>query len=318
MAKKAGIFVGLDYDSASIRGFRVTRLPNGGSAAFSLDSAEEVLGDFSKDEGLTSGLARMKEKLRIGSGAQVATCVSGKQVYVAQMSFRKLKQEETRKALRLELRKSLPFDATTAGIEFQVLDAAVEEKPDEQQLLVTAVANAVIAKHLGIMDKAGIKPLILDTLPTCAANAFFEGAGEFADREMAHVILHFGPSVCTLIINGRKTPFFHRNIFFAADELYGRGAGETPPEQERKRRIATLVDEVMRSITYYKKNNEGSDIRDLHLLGAYADRPELTQTMADTTGLEVYLIDLRNHFADASAVNTADFALALTLAMRET
>jgi Tfp pilus assembly PilM family ATPase len=74
----------------------------------------------------------------------------------------------------------------------------------------------------------------------------------------------------------------------------------------------------MRSIAYYQKNNGKNGVRELHLMGAHADQPDLTQAMADKTGLEVYLIDLSDHFADASTVNTADFALALTLAMRKT
>ncbi|MGA3052259.1 MAG: pilus assembly protein PilM [Chitinispirillaceae bacterium] len=317
MPKRTGTFVGLDYDSASIRGVRVTRLPKGRDAAFSLDNAEQIRGSFSKDDRLTAGLALMKEKLRIGAGDQVATCVSGKQIYAAQLPFRKLTQEETRKALRLELRKSLPFDATMAEIEFQVL-GDVEGNPDEQKLLVTAVANAIIVKHLQVLDGAGIKPSIVDTLPTCVANTFFEGAGEPDDPAEAHLVLHFGPSVCTLVTSGEQTPFFHRNIYFAADELYGGNEGKPLPDDERTRRIDTLADEVVRSIAYYQKNNGESSILDLHLLGAYADRQDLTQALADKTGLEVYLIDLSDHFADTAAINTADFALSLALAMRET
>jgi Tfp pilus assembly PilM family ATPase len=315
MAKKTMAMIGIDYDSSSIRGVRCTRLPDGG-AAFSLDNSMEIRGDYSRDEGLASGLAELREKLGIGPGDQVGTVISGKQVYVVQMPFRKLKPEETRKALRLELRKSLPFDATTAAIEFQVLEG-FDGKPDEQHLLVTAVANTIIAKHLELMEKAGIKPAIVDTLPTCAANAFFAGNGGFADEDAAHVVLHLGPSVCTLIVSGKTTPFFHRNIYFAAQEVFGQSGADAPTDQERKRRVDSLAEEVMRSIAYYQKNNGGKSIRDLHLLGANADRPELTQVMADKTGLEVFVVDLSDHFADASAISTTEYALALTLAMRE-
>ncbi len=315
MTKKTEAFIGLDYDAGSIRGVRLTRLAPGGEPRFSLEAVHEIGGDFAKDDGLTAALAIMKEKLRIGPGDRVASCISGKQVYVAQMPFRKLKQEETRKALRLELRKTLPFDATTAAIEFQVLEAAAE-KPDEQQLLVTAVASTIIAKHLEIMDKAGIKPAIVDTLPTCVANAAFDGSEESANETAARVVLHIGPSVCTLVICGGKTPFFHRNIYFAADELFGRNGGAPPPDQERRRRIDTLADEVMRSITYYQKNNGGGSIESLHLLGSNTDHQDLTQALADKTGLEVYLINLADRFIDQSEVNSTVFALALTLAMR--
>jgi len=315
MAKKSGTFVGLDYDAASLRGVRLSRLQEGSDPPFSLEAAEELRGDYGKDDALTAALALMREKLRIGPGDQVATSISGKQVYVVQMPFRKLKQEETRKALRLELRKSLPFDATTAAIEFQVLDAP-SGKPDEQQLLVTAVANAIIVKHLDLMDKAGIRPDIVDTLPTCAANAFFEDGRELSGDDAAQVILHFGPSVGTLIVTGGKMPFFHRNIYFAIEELFGGTGAETPPDQERKRRIDTLADEVVRSIAYYQKNNTGAGIRSLHLLGAHADRPELTQVLADKTGLEVLPLDLGDKLTDASGMQGPAFALALTLAMR--
>jgi len=315
MTKKAEAFIGLDYDASSIRGVRLTRLAQGSKPQFSLETAHEIGGDFTRDDGLTAVLTLMKEKLRIGPADQVASCISGKQVYVVQMPFRKLKLEETRKALRLELRKTLPFDATTAAVEFQVLDGATE-KSDEQQLLVTAVANTIIAKHLEIMDKAGIKPAIVDTLPTCVANTAFEGSDESGYEKAARVVLHIGPSVSTLIICGGKTPFFHRNIYFAADELFGRSGGTPPPDQERRRRIDTLADEVMRSIAYYQKNNGGGSIESLHLLGSNTEHPDLTQALADKTGLEVYLIDLADRFTDVPDVNTTVFALALTLAMR--
>jgi hypothetical protein len=52
------------------------------------------------------------------------------------------------------------------------------------------------------------------------------------------------------------------------------------------------------------------------LLGSNTDHQDLTQALADKTGLEVYLINLADRFIDQSEVNSTVFALALTLAMR--
>lgn len=309
------MFAGIEFDSCGIRIANLEYRGEGAKPSHTLHHVEELRGDFTRDDALIDGLKKIRDNAGITSNVQAGTCIGGKQLYAAQMPFRKLKPDETRNALRLEIRKNLSFDAATATIEYQVVDTE-DAKPGEQQIIVTAVANPLIKKHVAIMEKAGIKPTVIDTLPTCAANAFFTEVKQLAGEGTAHVIMHIGPSVTTLVIDGDKVPFFHRNIYFAADDLFGKPEADASPEQERQRRLATLTDEVMRSIAYYEKTWHVSGIPGLHLLGDHTDKNELVEALSQRTGLRIKFIDLCSRFSASPIELPARFALAITLAMR--
>jgi Tfp pilus assembly PilM family ATPase len=314
MSTKPLSSIGLDFDSTAIRGARIELAPGGSETMYVLKQLEQVRGSFTKDEALISGLKQIRDKLQISAADRLVTCVSGKQVYAAQMPFKKLPAAEMKNALRIEIRKSLPFESSGSIIEYQPIDG--NDKADVGEYFVTAVANILLDRHLQILGKAGLKPSSVDVLPAAVANTLYAGVTDL-EQGNAYVMIHVGPSVCTLVIDGRGAQFFHRTIYFVAEEMFGEAQPATPlPQREWDRRMTALGDEVVRSISFYEKSYRGSKIGGVYLLGDYAKNEHLKTTIQSRTGLYV------NHTGIASQLGNKDeaiqgiYEIALALALR--
>jgi Tfp pilus assembly PilM family ATPase len=315
MSKMSMNSVGIEFDNLGIRAAKVNHAEVNGRQVRTVAGLEELRGRYETDQDLKAGLKAMGEKIGISAQSHVVTCVSGKQVYAAQIPFRTLPADEMKNALKLELRKSLPFDIASATMEYQVV-AESAKKGDEQQVLVTAVVNVFLSRHLQLLAAVAIRPSVVDTLPTAIGNAFHEAAGDLPEGQ-AFVVLHIGPNMCSLVIDGAAVPFFQRNIYFSAEELYGEANEKTlMADRERQRRLLGLGDEIVRSMSFYEKTYMAPSIAGFFVLGEYLDKPELTGAVMAKTGIEAKPLDLCTKLEGALRPPQGKFEVAVALALR--
>jgi Tfp pilus assembly PilM family ATPase len=303
----AGNCVGLEHDHLRIRGVRAAADGKGG---WIVSRLEEVQGDFAEDAGLIEGYKVIKDKLGIGARDNVVACVGGKQVFAAQLPFRKLPKEEMEQALRLELRKSMHFEVATAALDYQVLKIGDSRAEGEAvQVLVALVGGGLLPRHLKVLEKAGIKPAAVDVLPAAVSNAVWAWMDK--PRENPQVAVHVGPLVSTIVIDGLRSPFFNRNVYFSADEVFGKD----PMAAQGDRRLAALADEVARSLAFYEKSAFASGITEILLLGDYLEGTPLADQLRRLTGIPVKRMDIPKRF-NVEGAEAGRFDLALALAMR--
>lgn len=315
MAQKTVTSLGIDHDIVSIRGAKVLAVGAGKGMQYRVEGLHEIKGDFAKEEGLAKGLQELRTKLGVGAGDRAVSCVAGKQVYVTQMPFKRMPHAEMVSALRIEMRKSLPFDAAGATIDYQEADDAGGAQDDRVRLIVTAVASNALNKHLRTMGKAGLKPWIVDVLPLAVANAFWSVQRDPTDLT-AHVLIHFQADMCTVVIDGNMVPYYTRTVYFTADELYGQG-GKEVAERERTRRLMALGDELHRSLAFYEKTFQTSSFAAVHLFGNYFGSPELMEVVNQKVGLRVAASPLLERLGvKAEGIPPGKFDVALGLAMR--
>ncbi|MBD3392181.1 MAG: hypothetical protein GF418_08900 [Chitinivibrionales bacterium] len=313
MDKKTINTVGIEYDSLGVRAAKVTSSISGKDITYVLENLQEIKGSFDKDNDLVDGLKKIREKVGIGMRDKVVTCVAGKQVHAAQIAFRELSDAELKNALKFEIRKDVPFDTASSTLDYQIIahDDQSEKKLD---ILVTVVANTLLNRHLSALQKAGIRPWVVDVLPLATINAFW--AGEYDPVNLSpHVVLHFSPDVCTLVIDGNGVPLYTRSIYFAAEDLYGT-SGKGVTEQERMRKIAMLGNELRRSLSFYEKTNGISNFGALYLIGDYIYAPELHGGIAEKVGLELAGSTLLEKLGVKTNAPLGKFDVAIALAMR--
>ena len=135
MAKKTSAIIGIEYDHLGIRAARLGCKKVGPDTAFLLEGLEEKRGEFVKEDELVKALRELRESF-YDSGCTVSTCVSGKQVFAAEVPFRSLPDAEMRTALKFELRKNVPFELGGSTLEYQVMGKV--EKDDRVRALVAA------------------------------------------------------------------------------------------------------------------------------------------------------------------------------------
>jgi Tfp pilus assembly PilM family ATPase len=175
------------------------------------------------------------------------------------------------------------------------------------------------------MEKAGVKPTIVDVLPVAIANAFWAGTNDLTSIA-PHVTLHFSNDACTLVVDGNGSPFYTRNIYFSVSDVFKKedsAVNDKNPERiaenadrERSRRLTTLAEEVRRSLSFYEKNNGVSGFGPIRMLGEEAGNLELAETITERVGLPTEQSVLMDRFATEVEVPRGKFDLAMSLAMR--
>jgi len=314
MAPKSITSIGIEHDNLGIRAAKVSISSGGEDTLVELNAIEEVRGAFENDKDLIDGIESIKDKMGHHFGDRLATCVTGKQIYAAQTRFRILPDEELRSALRFEMRKSLPFDVSGSVLEYQIIEAP-EKKADKADMLVTVVGSSIMQKHLQIFEKAGLKPDIVDIIPTAAANSFWSFRRQGIEPGIAHVILHLSPSACTLVFDGDNVTFFTRSIPFAAHEVFGTKQTEETG-RDNKFRLDTLIDEVVRSLSFYEKTYRISKFAALHPMGEYVCLPEALNALKNGIGLPMSMNNDYKKFDYSNTIAPGKFDIALALAMR--
>ena len=312
MAKTLFTSIGIESDTASIRAAKITMSRAGLRSAIQVAGLSELRGDFSNDENMSAGMKKIREKIAVGAGDRIATCLSGKQVYVAQLAFRKLPDLELRNALKLEIKKSLPFEVAGATIDFQVLEGT--KKDDTPQIVVTAVPGVMLSRHLHMMERLSIKPWVVDVFPLAIANAFHLSQKSIAIG-LAYVIVHVGPTVVNLVVCGDDTvPFFHRSIYFSSDEVFGEGVALEPKEIEKK--LSDFAGEIGRSLSFYEKTYSIKSFAGVFLEGEYLENELLKGAIAAKTSLTVEVVDVFSRLNQTSNAPKGKFEVAMGLAMR--
>lgn len=308
---KGQIFVGVDMDSVSIRGVRLSFESGSGKPVRRLLSAAEINadgGNFLNEADAVSALKSLREKLKARPSDKVSVCLSGKQTYSVQMDVRKLPDDEMAGMLRLELRKGMPFEPSAATFDYQFLPAPSESGGGADgaaygPVMVSAVADSYLNRQAELYEKAGLPPRHADVLPVSAANAFWAACGdEAAEPEGAVLILHFGADICTVVIDGRRVPFFTRTFSFNA-------------AADISSSVDILADEVAKSAAYYRNTYRAGDISFASALGAYAPHRAFDE-LAKKTGYSVRMIQTASLVQAEKPLEPGKYDLAIALAMQ--
>lgn len=305
---KPGHAIGLEYDHQGIRGVRISLDGKGGAV---LEKAEEVNGDFSEDDSLIEGLKQLRDRLGVTSKETVVSCIAGKQVSASEITFRRLPAEEMETALRLEMRKSVPFEVASASLDFQVLTESTAGKSETCQVLVTLASSTLLSRHLKVLEKVGLKPAVVDVLPVAVANALWQWVGD-PKSSQPHVAVHIGPQISTIVIDGPKSAFFNRYVYFAAEDVLGKESSAS----DRERRIQSLADEISRSLAFYEKSAFAAGFQEVVLLGEFLGAAGLQEAIRRVTGLSVRRMDLAKKMGFTAMKDPGQFDLALALGSR--
>lgn len=306
--------IGIDLDIHSIRTVKIRYGESGRPNDFTITAMKELPGNFGRDEDIVAALRNIRQQLSISHSDSVVTCVGGKQVYAAQMMFRRLPPHEMKNALKFEIRKNLPFDTASATIEYQILDEK-DRKSETALLMVTAVANVLLQRYLRLFAAAGLPPAVIDALPLAVANILWMSGSEPDGDDKARIIIHIGPDLSTVVIDGSGIPFYNRTIYFSAAALYTPPEGTSLSTQEAERRINAFLDEISRSLVYYKSSYHAKLQPALLLTGNYTV-PDLVARIGNHTGLRTTPVNLADALDTQHLLEAGRFDLAIALGLR--
>jgi len=269
--------------------------------------------------------------------------ISGPDVIVKQIQLPLMDDAEVGQALRFEARKHLPFDPQAMVIDYQVLGRYVSER--RVDVLIAAVSREHLERHLAPLARLDLAADIVDAAPLALTNALVHSAG--GDRG-AQLLLDIGYEASHLTLFQRGEPYFTRRLEFGGRNLTQAIATalQIPFEEAEEWKLAAgsdepgfhvdwagrelhavhealedeLVDEVRRSLAFYRTLGHLPDPLRLQLSGGTARLPGIAGQLGDLLEIPVAVFDPFTDLGGAARARVEggpQFAQAFGLALRK-
>ena len=231
--------------------------------------------------------------------------VANQRVVVRQVTLPYLPDDEMRQSLGFQVQEFIPIPVEAAELDFHTLDVTEDEDGNQfSQLLLVAAQKDMIAAHIDVVERAGLKPVGVDLNPFAVLRALHS---ESAIGDVTEVLVDIGAGVTSIVVHANGVPLFVRVLVFGGDAItdaIARAEGsETPDAEARKwqiqlggddpgaqaasERVEAFIDELRSSLGYFRAQAADARIQRVVLCGGTALMSGLKERLAEQLHLPV-------------------------------
>ena len=240
---------------------------------------------------------------------KVQVGVSNQRVVVRQIDLPYMENDELRSALRFQVQEYIPIPVEEAELDFQRLDEFTGEGDARMvRLLLVAAHKDMVANHVGVAEKAGLRPVGVDL------NAFAVMRSLVPDPETvegSEMLVDIGSGVTNIVVHERGTPRFVRILVLGGGDITEglvttlgvspedaeatktqiglTGEGEERAARVIEERAGQFVDEVRGSLDYYLAQTGSSQVSRVILSGGGAKLSGLPERLSNALRVPVEL-----------------------------
>jgi type IV pilus assembly protein PilM len=250
--------------------------------------------------------------------------VANARVVVRQIDLPWMPEDELRSSIRYQVQEHIPIPVEDAELDMYVVaDWHTEEGDHLQRVLLVAAHREMLAAHIEVATRAGLKPVGVDL------NAFagLRAVGSTSPLESGHeVLVDVGAGVTTILVHGAGAPSFARILSAGGDALthdLANALGVEHDEAEKLKREAIVggdtevdqiltasvdryVDEIRSSLDYFRAQPGAERLSGMVLTGGSAGLQGVVDRMAANLRLPVALGNPFEHWRTAKTVYDAD------------
>ena len=299
---------------------------------------EDMLGEF---------LSRMAAKYGFASG-RVALALGGRSIFVREVVFPRMSEQELRQAIRWDLEKYVPFSAEQLYFDFWIIGPGSTEV--DLRILLVAAAREMVDTLVRVLGKAGLKPVAIEIEPLAVQRTLPE--------TQDCMLIDIGAAVSQVTLFQKSCPVFTRNIPIGANRIteavmesmhlqreeaenlkFSGGKAVSKDDitadnllgvldqalgvAEFEQFFTELSGEVNRTLEYYQVQNRSVTISRVFLTGGGSKTESLPERLSQTLDLPVIVHDPLADMEIASSFNRQylkglgpQMSVALGLAMR--
>ncbi len=296
-ASDARTLVGLDIGSTSVKLVELS----GNPGAFYLENlALAVVETPGNEAAISAAVCSVRDACGEG-GRRAVGSVSGQHVAVRGFKFPKMAEKEMRGAIRYEGSQVIAFDIDDCYVDYTVMKTTSESHT--QDVLFVAAMKPEVDSKMQLMKSCGFDPRSIGVDALVLLEALLAAHEE---QSATLAIVDIGARTTGIGIARSGMVPFTRDVDVAGDtytHVIGHELGLNPKEAEKvKMTEATtnptvlhaadavterLVEEVSRSIAYYKSRDGGSEVDRVYLCGGGSGFPGILDTIEGATGTQV-------------------------------
>ena len=238
-------------------------------------------------------------------GADVVTAIGGHDVIIKKIEMDRMKESDAREVIRWEAEQHVPFDIKSVELDFQILDPHGDGL--KMEVLLVAAKRELVDNKVGLLQDAGVNPVIIDVDAFALHNAFEFNYPDSQDGIVALVNVGHETTNVNILENGvpiltRDIPFGSRKI--REDLQRERGLTAEQAEDVVQGRESTddldsfvgaSADEVAvgieRASAFLMTREDGNSLGKIFLSGGGARIPGMTQTLGRRMNVQTEVVN---------------------------
>lgn len=239
-------------------------------------------------------------------GANVITAVGGHDVIIKKIEMDRMKEGDAREVIRWEAEQHVPFDIKSVELDFQILDPTGSGA--QMQVLLVAVKRELVDNKVGLLQDAGVNPIIIDIDAFALHNAFEHNYPDAASEGII-ALVNIGHETTNVNILESGVPILTRDIPFGSRKiredlqrergLTAEQAEDVVQARETVNDLASLVessaDEVAvgieRASAFLMTREDGRSVGKIFLSGGGARIPGMTEILGRRMNVPTQLVN---------------------------
>ena len=238
-------------------------------------------------------------------GADVVTAIGGHDVIIKKIEMDRMKEADAREVIRWEAEQHVPFDIKSVELDFQILDPDSEGL--QMQVLLVAAKRELVDNKVGLLQDAGVNPVIIDVDAFALHNAFEHNYPDSLDGIIALVNVGHETTNVNILEDGipiltRDIPFGTRRIREALQRergLTAEQAEDVVQARETVHDLETFVDSsadevavgIERASAFLMTRESGDSVGRIFLSGGGARIPSMASMLGKRMGVPTELVN---------------------------
>ena len=238
-------------------------------------------------------------------GADVVTAIGGHDVIIKKIEMDRMKESDAREVIRWEAEQHVPFDIKSVELDFQILDPHGDGL--KMEVLLVAAKRELVDNKVGLLQDAGVNPIIIDVDAFALHNAFEYNYPDSQDGIVA--LVNAGHETTNVNILEDGVPILTRDIPFGSRKIredLQRERGLTAEQAEDVVQgrestddlgsfVGASADEVAvgieRASAFLMTREDGNALGRIFLSGGGARIPGMSQTLSRRMNVETEVVN---------------------------
>ena len=235
----------------------------------------------------------------------VVTAVGGHDVIIKKIEMDRMKDADAREVIRWEAEQHVPFDIKSVELDFQILNP--HDEGLQMEVLLVAAKRELVDNKIGLLQDAGVNPVIIDVDAFALHNAFEHNYPDSLEGIIALVNVGHETTNVNILENG--VPILTRDIPFGSRRIredLQRERGLTAEQAEdvvqardtvdgMEQFVDTSADEIAvgieRASAFLMTRDDAGSLGKIFLSGGGARVPGMIEALARRMNVETELVN---------------------------
>jgi type IV pilus assembly protein PilM len=237
--------------------------------------------------------------------AEVVTAIGGHDVIIKKIEMDRMKESDAREVIRWEAEQHVPFDIKSVELDFQILNP--HDEGLQMEVLLVAAKRELVDNKVGLLQDAGINPIVIDVDAFALHNAFEHNYPDAMQGIIALVNVGHETTNVNILENG--VPILTRDIPFGSRRIredLQRERGLTAEQAEDVVQARETVDDldrfvdssadeiavgIERASAFLMTRDDGETLGRIFLSGGGARVPGMVESLGRRMNVETHLVN---------------------------